>query len=121
VITDPSAIIAIIYGEPEEKAFLDLINQTSTCLLASPSYVELSIVLGTRYGDKGIEQLNLLLEALFITVVPFSPEQAKLAAEVFLKFSKGRHPAKLNMGDCFPTFRPLKCNTGDLAKYFSKN
>lgn len=33
--------------------------------------------------------------------MPFSPEQAKLAAEAFLKFGKGRHPAKLNMGDCF--------------------
>jgi ribonuclease VapC len=101
VVVDPSAIIAIIYGEPEENAFLNLISHSPTCLLTSPSYVELSIVLGTRYGKKGIEKLDLLLRELSITVVPFSPEQAKLATEAFLTFGKGRHPAKLNMGDCF--------------------
>lgn len=101
MIVDPSAIITIIYGEPEEKAFLNLVDQASTCFLAAPSYVELSIVLGSRYGNEGIEKLDLLLEELSITILPFSPEQAKLATEAFLKFGKGRHPARLNMGDCF--------------------
>ncbi|MEM9218264.1 MAG: type II toxin-antitoxin system VapC family toxin [Cyanobacteria bacterium P01_F01_bin.150] len=66
MIIDPSAIVAIIYGEPEEKAFLNLINCTPTCLLASPSYLELSIVLGSRYGDIGIEKLDFLLKELSI-------------------------------------------------------
>lgn len=57
--------------------------------------------MGARYGDKGIEKLNILLDELAITVVSFSPEQAELATEAFLRFGKGRHPAKLNMGDCF--------------------
>jgi len=35
------------------------------------------------------------------SLVPFSLEQARLATDAFLKFGKGRHPAKLNMGDCF--------------------
>lgn len=101
MVIDPSAIIAIIYAEAEEKVFLELIESNETCLLSSPGYVELSIVLGTRYGEQGVEYLELLLKELSITVVPFSPEQARLAAEAFLKFGKGRHPAKLNMGDCF--------------------
>lgn len=101
MIIEPSAIVAIIYGEPEEKAFLNLITSTPNCFLASPSYLELSIVLGSRYGDIGIEKLDLLLKELSITVVPFTPEQAKLASEAFLKFGKGRHPAKLNMAHCF--------------------
>lgn len=101
MVIDPSAILAIIYLEAEEKIFLNLISQSKTCLLSSPGYVEVSIVLGTRHGEKGVENLDLLLKELSITVVPFSPEQAKLAAEAFLKFGKGRHKAKLNMGDCF--------------------
>ncbi|WP_250855318.1 type II toxin-antitoxin system VapC family toxin [Anabaena sp. PCC 7938] len=36
-----------------------------------------------------------------ITIVPFTVEQAQLASAALLKFGKGRHPAKLNMGDCF--------------------
>jgi ribonuclease VapC len=101
VVIDSSAILAIIYAEPEAQTFLHLINQSDRCLLSSPGYVELSIVLGTRHGEKGVENLDRLLESLSVTMVPFTPAQARLAAEAFLKFGKGRHPAKLNMGDCF--------------------
>jgi ribonuclease VapC len=96
MVIDTSAILAIIYGEPEE-----LINESEECLLSSPSSVEASIVLGTKHGEKGVENLKLLIETLSITIVPFTIEQAQLASEGFLKFGKGRHPAKLNMGDCF--------------------
>jgi ribonuclease VapC len=101
VVIDPSAILATIYGEAEAETFLQLIDRSQICLLSSPGYVEISIVLGTRHGEKGVEYLDVLLQELSITVVPFTPEQAKLATEAFLKFGKGRHPAKLNMGDCF--------------------
>ncbi|MBD2293566.1 type II toxin-antitoxin system VapC family toxin [Anabaena sphaerica FACHB-251] len=101
MVIDTSAIMAIIYGETEELIFMELISDTEECLLSSPSYVEASIVLGTKHGQQGIENLNLLIAALSITIVPFTVEQAQLASEAFLKFGKGRHPAKLNMGDCF--------------------
>jgi ribonuclease VapC len=101
VVIDPSAILAIIYAEAEAETFLHLINQSQTCLLSSPGYVEISIVLGTRHGEKAVQSLDFLLKELLITVVPFTPEQARLATEAFLKFGKGRHRAKLNMGDCF--------------------
>lgn len=101
MVIDPSAILAIIYAEPEAEPFLNLINQSDRCLLSSPGYVEISIVLGTRHGEKGVENLDRLLKSLSVTVVPFNPAQARKAADAFLKFGKGRHPAKLNMGDCF--------------------
>ncbi|MEM8643039.1 MAG: type II toxin-antitoxin system VapC family toxin [Cyanobacteria bacterium P01_G01_bin.54] len=110
MIIDPSAVLAMIYAEAEAEIFLKLITQYQPCLLASPSYVELSIVLGTRHGEKGLKNLDLLLKELSITVVPFTPKQAQLGAEAFLKFGKGRHPAKLNMGDCFSY--ALAKNTG---------
>ncbi|MBD2627676.1 type II toxin-antitoxin system VapC family toxin [Trichormus variabilis] len=101
MVIDTSAIMAIIYAEPEELIFIELINDSEDCLLSSPGYVEASIVLGTKHGQQGIENLNLLIAALSITIVPFTVEQAQLASAAFLKFGKGRHPAKLNMGDCF--------------------
>lgn len=101
MVIDSSAILAIIYAEPEAQTFLHLINQSDRYLLSSPGYVELSIVLGTRHSEKGVENLDRLLESLSVTIVPFTPAQARLATEAFLKFGKGRHPAKLNMGDCF--------------------
>ncbi|MEM6717584.1 MAG: type II toxin-antitoxin system VapC family toxin [Cyanobacteria bacterium P01_D01_bin.6] len=110
MVIDPSAILAIIYAEPEAPLFLTLINQSDRCLLSSPGYVEMSIVLGTRHGEQGIENLDRLLESLSVTVVPFNPAQARIAAEAFLQFGQGRHPAKLNMGDCFSY--ALAKNTG---------
>lgn len=101
MVIDTSAILAIIYAEPEELIFIQLIDESKDCLLSSPSYVEASIVMGSKHGQQGVEKLNLLIEALFIIIMPFSAEQAQLASEAFLKFGKGRHPAKLNMGDCF--------------------
>ena len=101
MVIDTSAIMAIIYAEPEELIFIKLINESADCLLSSPGYVEASIVLVTKHGQQGVENLNLLIAALSITIVPFTVEQAQLASAAFLKFGKGRHPAKLNMGDCF--------------------
>ncbi|MBW4603329.1 MAG: type II toxin-antitoxin system VapC family toxin [Calothrix sp. FI2-JRJ7] len=101
MVIDPSAIMAIIYAEPEELIFIQLINESEDCLLSAPGYVEASIVVGTKHGEQGVENLDLLIEALSIIIVPFSAEQAQLASKAFLKYGKGRHPAKLNMGDCF--------------------
>lgn len=64
MVIDPSAILAIIYAEPEGETFLNLINESENCFLSSPSYVETSIVLGTRHGEQGVEKLNLLLKQL---------------------------------------------------------
>jgi ribonuclease VapC len=33
-------------------------------------------------------------------VIPFSREHYEIAVEAFLRYSKGRHPAALNFGDC---------------------
>lgn len=34
-------------------------------------------------------------------VEPLTVEQGHLARQAFLDFGKGRHPARLNFGDCF--------------------
>lgn len=41
------------------------------------------------------------LDAASIKVVMITEAMATSAAKAFEKFGKGRHPAKLNMGDCF--------------------
>ena len=35
-----------------------------------------------------------------VTVIPFSATHAHLAIDAWLKYGKGRHPARLNFGDC---------------------
>ena len=36
-----------------------------------------------------------------LTIATVGPEQAHLAREAFQRYGKGKHAAKLNLGDCF--------------------
>ena len=40
------------------------------------------------------------LETNEVVVTPFDGRHWELAAEAFLRYGKGRHPARLNYGDC---------------------
>jgi ribonuclease VapC len=62
--------------------------------------VETSIVIEAASAAAGVEELDALLAAAAIEIVPFEPEQVALAREGFRRFGKGRHPARLNFGDC---------------------
>ena len=45
--------------------------------------------------------MNRLIERFDIDVLPASAETASAAIDAFARYGKGRHPAKLNFGDCF--------------------
>eukprot|EP01042_Synura_sphagnicola_P016952 gene16952-21432_t len=41
------------------------------------------------------------MDGFGIRRIPVDDEQSVMSAQAFLRFGKGRHPAKLNLGDCF--------------------
>ena len=46
--------------------------------------------------------LDAVLASTRISVVPFTPAQARIARDAYQQFGRGSgHPAQLNMGDCF--------------------
>jgi ribonuclease VapC len=57
------------------------------------------LILG-RDGEDGLRDLDLLIARSRIEVVAFTEAQAWLARVAFKHYGKGRHPAKLNFGDC---------------------
>jgi ribonuclease VapC len=100
IVVDTSAIIAILYREAEFDQFVQLITDSDSCFLSAVSYFEASMVLiGRATPEAGIE-LDSFLERVGIEFVPFDQEQAKRAREAFARFGRGRHPARLNFGDC---------------------
>jgi ribonuclease VapC len=101
MVIDPSAIIAILQDEPERRAFNACIAAAPRRSLSAAGLVELSIVMEARYGEVGARNLDLFLATAGIEVIPFDAAQAALAREAFRRFGKGRHPAGLNLGDCF--------------------
>ncbi len=97
MIVDTSALVAVLRREPEYEAFSSLLLGAPGSRLSAMTYLETRLVT-TALG--GTDELETLLELLALKVEPFDHAQAKVAAAAFERFGKGRHPAKLNFGDC---------------------
>lgn len=54
-----------------------------------------------KLGSDGLGDLDLFLATAGIKTANFDREQALIARTAFHRFSKGRHPAGLNLGDCY--------------------
>lgn len=101
MVIDPSALLAVLQDEPERRAFNEAIEAATDRWLSAASFVELSIVMEARLGAEGIRNLDLFLATAGIELVAFDVSQARIGREAFRRFGKGRHPAGLNLGDCF--------------------
>jgi ribonuclease VapC len=52
-------------------------------------------------GEEARRAVADFLKAADLRVVPIDRREAEIALIAFERFGKGRHPAALNMGDCF--------------------
>lgn len=100
IAIDTSAILAILYREPEYDQFVDIMIETDRCFVSAVSYFEASLVLAGRSTLEVVKELDAFVGRAPVEVVPFDYELATSAREAFLRFGKGRHPARLNLGDC---------------------
>jgi ribonuclease VapC len=101
VIVDSSALVAILFKEADAAAFASALRDAQVCAVAAPTVVEATIVAEGRAGPGMARELDDLLRALDADVVAFTAEHAALARDAWRRFGKGRHPAGLNLGDCF--------------------
>jgi ribonuclease VapC len=100
IAIDTSAILAILYREPEYDEFVDIMIENDRCFLSAVSYFEASLVLVGRGVPEVVAELDAFVGRTNVEVVPFDYELATRAREAFLRFGRGRHPASLNLGDC---------------------
>ena len=100
MIIDSSAILAILFQEPEAESFARAISDDPVKLISAISFLEAAIVIEARKGPAGGRELDLLLHRGRIEIVSFNSEHADIAREAWLRFGKSRHAAALNMGDC---------------------
>src|SRR5260370_16741648 len=64
--------------------------------------LERAIVVEGKAGERGGEQLDLLLARGQIEVAPVTIEQVRIARTAWRRYGKGSgHAAQLNFGDCF--------------------
>ena len=101
MVIDSSAVIAILYDEPEAEQLADAIVKDSTRLMSVASLLECAIVIEARYGEAGGNKLDELVTTAQISLQTVTVEQATIARQAYRTYGKGRHIASLNFGDCF--------------------
>ena len=124
MIIDTSALLAIVYREPEARPYARAIVRAPHPRMSVANYLEATIVVERRSGrDKGLE-LERLKERLDIELVPVTLNQVEVARQAWRAFGEGRGspPAVLNYGDCFAyalarvTNEPLLFKGNDFAQ-----
>jgi ribonuclease VapC len=101
MILDTSAVVAVLYREPEAAAFVQRIHDADVCRISVVSHVELSMVVEQQLGPDGMRQAVAFFHRAGVVIEPVTLDQGELARQAFLDFGKGRHKAGLNFGDCF--------------------
>lgn len=101
MVVDSSALMAILMNEPERIDFLRRIAADSVRLLSTVSYMECAMLMFSRKGKVGLDDFDALLKRSDIELVSADVEQAMFARQAFIRFGRGNHPARLNLGDCF--------------------
>jgi ribonuclease VapC len=102
VIVDTSALIAILRDEPEAAACAKAIEAASRRRISAANFLEAAIVIDGSRDPMASRRFDDLLEEADLVVEPVTEAQVRIAREAYRDFGRGgRHPAKLNFGDCF--------------------
>ena len=100
MVIDSSALLAILFGEPEADAFIEALAAPDRKFMSAVNKLEAMIVLEARKGPAGAASLVKLLAAANIEIIPFDSGQSEIAMAAWRQYGRGRHPAGLNLGDC---------------------
>jgi ribonuclease VapC len=101
IVVDSSALIAVLFEEPEKQAFQDIIDGDERCVLSAVSAHETACVLRGRLGVVAVAEFWQWLADNEIEIVPFDEVQVHAAAVAFDRYGKGIDPkARLNFADC---------------------
>ena len=100
MIVDTSAILAILFREPDAEHYAKAIALASSRRMSVATLVEATIVLESRGGAAAGYELDAFLEEAEIELEPVTLEHTQVARRAWRRFGKGNHPAGLNFGDC---------------------
>ncbi|MGX5735509.1 type II toxin-antitoxin system VapC family toxin [Bosea thiooxidans] len=101
IVVDSSAVIAIAFGESDAALFHGALTHSERNICSPVSFTECAMVLIGKRSSIQLQDVEELFATLKIDTADHPDAMGRLAAEAFVRFGKGRHPAKLNLGDCF--------------------
>lgn len=102
MVVDTSALIAILFHEAEGSALKRLIAAERRVSMSIVTFYEASVVTALKKNDGGAATLvDEFIRTTGIEIVPLDLSGSMAARKAYLRFSKGFHPARLNLADCF--------------------
>lgn len=98
LVIDTSAVVACLTGEAERLAFVDLIQTSRQRQMTAVNLLEARLVLTFTKGLPSTVVDDFIAD-YGVDIIPFDEPLSDLAFEAYGRYGKGRHPARLNMGD----------------------
>lgn len=100
MIVDSSAVVAVLLRESRQEELAVKLDDAKVVAVGAPTLFEIGMVMVGVMGERGRGLVALFLESFEVEVIPFGEAHWQTAVEAFSRYGKGRHPAKLNYGDC---------------------
>jgi len=122
IVVDTSAAVSILLSESRAESLLVALDDAESRVMSAATFVELGAVLEAKLHPAGAGIAARFVDDGGIDVVAFDQTQADRALEGWRRFGKGRHPAALNLGDCFTyglavaVDQPVLCVGDDFAR-----
>jgi ribonuclease VapC len=101
MVLDTSAILAMLFVEPEAEAFARAVARAEYRRISAANLLEAGIVADHQADARAGRQLDALVARIELSTEPVTAEHVRIARQAYLDFGKGIHPAGLNFGDCF--------------------
>ena len=105
LFVDASALVAIIADEAERERFASTIRDEAVALWSAMSCWEAISGLRSVYDwpiGTARDEVEATAERFGMRLVAIAEMERAIALEAYQRYGKGtRHPARLNMGDCF--------------------
>jgi ribonuclease VapC len=109
IVVDTSALLAILYQEPERERMLRLLSTCEVAYVSAATVIEARMVVHGRHGRAGVVFLNELLTLRCFQIVSLQPDDVDVAYAAFVAYGRGSgHSAALNFGDLF-SYALAKC------------
>lgn len=104
MFVDASALVAIVGGESDGLALASRIHAAERVYTSAVAFYEAALGVARRTAIGAADAQSAVHRFVLssgIEVVPITAEIGQRAVDAFVRFGRGNHPARLNMGDCF--------------------
>ena len=102
MIVDSSALLAILFAEPDRERYAVALDAAPSVRLSAVNFVEAAVRVDMGHSPIASDAFDDLIREARVTIEPVTAEQAHLARRAYRTYGRGSgSPARLNLGDCF--------------------